>query len=73
MANVKKATKKSAAAATRKGRMTAKEYAKKHCSGLGAVEAIVLLGKKGYDQRQIIDAGYNKNTVYRQYREQVQA
>lgn len=66
-----KTTKKSAATKTRKARMTAKEYAKAHLKGVGIVEAIVALGKKGFKQKDIIDAGYNKNTVYRQYREQV--
>lgn len=69
MANTKKATSKSAT--TRKGRVTAKEYAKKHLKGVGAVAAIIALGKRGYEQKDIIEAGYNKNTVYRQYRENV--
>jgi hypothetical protein len=69
MANVKK----SAAVKTRKARLTPVQFAKQHCKGMGAVEAIVAMGKKGYDQKQIIEAGYNKNTVYRQYREQVMA
>jgi hypothetical protein len=58
---------------TRKGRMTAKEFAKKTFKGknLGTIEQIVKLGMKGFTQKEIIDAGYNRNTVYRQYREQV--
>jgi hypothetical protein len=66
MANVKT----SKTAKVRKPKMTANQVLKT-LKGLGTVEQIVALGKKGFDQRQIIEAGFNKNTVYRQYREQV--
>jgi hypothetical protein len=64
-------TKKSKTAKKGSKKLTAKEYAKTHCKGLGMVAAIVKLGRHGFDQKEIIAAGYNKNTVYRQYREQV--
>jgi len=64
-------TKKSAASKTRKGRKTAKEVLKGLKKDLGTIQKIVALGKKGFDQKEIIAAGFNKNTVYRQYREQV--
>lgn len=66
-----KATPKKAAKKVSRKKLTAKEYAKTHCKGLGAVDAIIKLGKHGFDQKEIIGAGYNKNTVYRQYRERV--
>lgn len=65
------ANSKSASAKTRKGRMTAKQFAKANLKGLGIVAQIVKLAKKGYEKSEIIAAGYNKNTVYRQVREQV--
>lgn len=67
MANVK--TSKTAVK-VRKPKMTANQVLKT-LKGMGTVQQIVALGKKGFDQKQIIEAGFNKNTVYRQYREQV--
>lgn len=42
-----------------------------HKEGLGAVASIVKLYKKGFSKKEIIEAGFNKSTVYRQAREKV--
>jgi hypothetical protein len=62
-----------AATKTRKHRKTVKEYLKglKNSKGMGKVAKIVKAAKHGYSQSDIIAAGFNKNTVYRQVREKV--
>lgn len=39
--------------------------------GVGLVSQIVKLAKKGFTRKELIEAGYNKNTVHRQVREKV--
>lgn len=38
---------------------------------LGTIQKIIKLYKKGYSKLEIVAAGFNKNTVYRQTRELV--
>lgn len=45
-----------------------KQFAK---NGEGLVGQIVKLAKKGFTRQELIEAGYNKNTVHRQVREKV--
>lgn len=61
----------SAATRTRKGRKTVKQFIKGLPKDLGKVDKIVRLAKKGFSRAEIIAAGFNKNTVHRQVREQV--
>lgn len=57
--------------ATRKS-ITVKQFLRdKKFKNMGTVEKIVVAAKKGFSQKEIIEAGFNKNTVYRQVREQV--
>lgn len=39
--------------------------------GLGKVDQIVKLAKKHFTRQEIIELGFNKNTVHRQVREKV--
>lgn len=41
-------------------------------TNLTLTKRIVTLGKKGLAPKQIIDLGFNKNTVYRQLREHLE-
>lgn len=56
---------------TSKKRMTVNQFLKTQPKDLGLVEQIVRAARKGFTRKEIIDAGFNKNTVYRQVREQV--
>jgi hypothetical protein len=48
-----------------------KKVAKTLSSDYGPVGIIVGLAKKGFSRQEIIAAGFNKSTVYRQVREYV--
>jgi hypothetical protein len=50
---------------------TIKKMARQLTKESGPVASIVKLAKKGYSKAEIIEAGFNKNTVYRQVREKV--
>ena len=79
MTKLKTPTKVSTAKKTRRGRKpkVSKETKLKaiikdlNKEGLGAVASIVKLYKKGFSKKEIIEAGFNKSTVYRQVREKV--
>lgn len=58
---------------TRKSKLTVKQFIKANdLKDKGIGEQIEKLGKKGkFSKEEIIAAGFNRNTVYRQYRERV--
>jgi hypothetical protein len=62
---------KSTKAPVKRHKLTVKQFVKTLPKDLGVVAKIVKTAKRGYTQKQIIEAGFNKNTVYRQVREQV--
>lgn len=73
MSRTKKTKSTTAAPAkTRRRKLSIKQHAKKLMkAGKGKVGTIVGLAKKGFERSEIIDAGFNKNTVHRQVREKV--
>lgn len=50
-------------------KMTGKAFVKTLPKDLGKIEKILKAAKRGYSKKEIIEAGFNKNTVYRQVRE----
>jgi len=58
----------------RGSKLTVKQWIKQHANGAGVCEAIRKATKKGkFKAADLIEAGFNKNTVYRQRREAVAA
>jgi len=45
---------------------TVKGFIRTLSKGIGVCEIIRKATKKGFTQKELIDAGFNKNTVYRQ-------
>lgn len=67
---MKSAATKSTKKVSRESRL--KQFAKSfEKEGMGKVEQIVRLAKKNFTRAEIIEAGFNKNTVHRQVREKV--
>jgi hypothetical protein len=53
-------------------RLTVKQTLKKYGKNAeGIIDQIIVLYKRGFEKAEIVKAGYNKNTVYRQCREKV--
>lgn len=50
-------------------KMTAKEFKKTLPKDLGTIAKIIKMHTRHYAPKEIIEAGFNKNTVYRQTRE----